>query len=66
MDLPEEARQLFEEAGLPVPFQRGKRWTVEEIEHDIVDVAVSLMESLQAAEDHTENVLKERSDGPQR
>ncbi len=57
LDLPAEVKAHFEETGLPIPFSTGKRWTVEEIEHDIVDVAVGLLESLEQAERQAGQVL---------
>lgn len=60
--IPDEIQAIFKENGLVSPFSQGKRWTLEELEHDIIDVAVNLRQALLGAEQVAERSLKQIED----
>lgn len=55
---------LVEEAGLGDLMRKGKRWTVEEVEHDIIDAAVSVLEVLQTAEEGAKASIERATTAP--
>ena len=59
LEFPEELlREAPEIAALIDGLNEGrKKWTQEEIEHDLIDAAVSLLEALSAAQSHAQNLL---------
>lgn len=46
LEMPPELLEHLQDHGISPPWQRGKKWTVEEVEHDIVDSAVELQAAL--------------------
>ncbi len=64
MDFPEAVRALLPE-GLRQP--RGKRWTVDEVEHEVIDAAQSLHAQLvQVIEAATASLPVPKEEGPAR
>lgn len=59
LEFPEELLAAAPEiAALIEGLNKGKKkWTQEEIEHDLIDAAVSLLEALSAAQTHAQSLL---------
>lgn len=58
IELPAGLEALLKKEGLQLPFGRGHRWTVDEVEHEIIYVAVNLLEALKQAEQEAEKALE--------
>ncbi len=64
VQVPPELLEHFKAHGLKPPFQGGKKWTLEEVEHDIVDAAVELQAAMDRATNAAQAVTGSHSDEP--